>query len=116
MSGLDRQKVNRLTAARRATMRARSYCLVGFYACLVCAAELVWMAAWRIVELRQIVRPFLYSAAVVGLLWFARKLLQRARHLKEEAKSPPSDPPNKPPDFSGLSDGSQIARDLEEMR
>jgi len=90
--------------------------MVAFYACLGCAAELVWMAVWRIVGLGQIVRPVVYVAAAAGLIWLGMKMLKRARQLQKEARTMPRDPPAAPPDFSTLNDGSQIARDLEDMK
>jgi hypothetical protein len=116
VNGLDRLKVARLAAVRRAAIRARSYCLVGFYACLVSAADLVWMAVWRIVALRQIVRPSLYAIAALGLIWFGCHLLKKSRAFaREAAQSLPDSPPDNP-DFTNLGDGSQIARDLENMK
>jgi len=116
VNGLNRQKVSQLTAARRAAIRARSYCLIGFYACLVSAADLLWMTVWRIIALGQILRPCFYVVAAGSLVWLGWTLLKKSRAFAHEAALSSSEPPTSEPDFSKLGDGSQILRDLENLK
>jgi len=109
-------RIRQLAAGRRATYRARSYCVVAAAACLVSAAELVWKIikeprtdGWK---LRAAGYALFALLATFGLVYF----LLRARMLHREAKQIALPEPTTPPDFSTLSDGSNRAANLEDVR
>lgn len=94
-------------------MRARTYCLVGAAGCAVTAAELIG---------RVILRP---SAGIVAIgyliaamlsIGLAIRLAKAAAALRREMSSQTLSEPAAPPDFSTLSDGSQIVRNLEQIK
>lgn len=115
---LDGVRIRQLSQARRATYRSRSFCLIGAMACLIGVIELSIHLA------RTLARHEVdWTTGVVVVLdvlmgWASLMLFGKARYFHEEARrsslSPP--PPDHPPDFSTLSDGSQKWKDLENIR
>jgi hypothetical protein len=113
---LSALRIRNLAAARRATYRARSYCLIAAAACLVCVVQLIWMIARQTHERGwglQCTGYALFAAlGLYGLLYF----VTRARQLHREAKRSALSEPTTPPDFSTLDDGSKQWKNLEEVR
>jgi hypothetical protein len=114
---LDAARIHRLTTLRRATIRSRSWYLIGTVVGFVAAAELVF----------KIVQNFRYgygsglltatfalcaiASGVIAVFFF-----RRCVELHREIQTPILHDPPTPPDFSTLSDGSQRWKNLEEMR
>jgi hypothetical protein len=110
-------RIRQLSAERRATYRASSYCVIAAGVCAVTIAQLVWMivqhmkhrGGWGI----QCTGYVLFIAlALYGLVYF----VIRARQLHREAKQSSLAEPIHPPDFSTLDDGSNRVTKLEQMR
>jgi hypothetical protein len=110
-------RVRQLSAERRATYRAGSYCVIAAGVCAVTIAQLAWMiiqhiktrGGWGI----QCTGYLLFIAlAAYAFLFF----LLRARQFHREAKHSSLVEPSQPPDFSTLDDGSKRVTNLEEVR
>ena len=113
---LSALRIRSLAAARRATYRARSYCLIAAAACGVCVVQLLWMIARQARErgwgLQCTGYALFASVGIHGLIYF----LIRARQLHGEAKKSALIEPSTPPDFSTLDDGSKQWKNLEDVR
>ncbi len=112
---IDVVRVRQLSALRRGAARSRSYCLVGLIACAVVSIKLVLMAL-------QLVRTKGWSARPIGDLlgaaaaaWAAFLFFRGASQFHQELRRSLLSDPQTPPDFSGLGDGSQQWKRLEEM-
>jgi ribosomal protein S27AE len=110
---LSWQHIQAAMRARTSGMRVRSYCLVGAAGCAVTSLELVWRFAIHPAA-RPIQLSYLFVAAL--MIWFAIHLANKAATIRREMNRNPVSPPTAPPDFSTLSDGSQIVRNLERMK
>jgi hypothetical protein len=112
LSGL---RIRQIAALRRGAYRARSYCIVAFVALLVAGIKLIILTARHVHHDGWGWRPIAYSVvAVVALataVHFAGKIAEITRELSQPIQTDPATPP----DFSTLSDGSQHARNLEEI-
>jgi hypothetical protein len=107
---LDSMRIRQIALGRRASMRLGSYCLIGAMACLVATIELICRAVRA--------SGFSFAAntlAAVLCAWGTIKFLRKARRLRREANAVALAEPSVPPDFSTLSDGSHIVKNLEEM-
>jgi hypothetical protein len=118
---LDGLRIRQIAALRRATFRTRSYYLIAAAACLVTAIQLAIMIYHRAAETRlRMTTPaaaafagyvlFLF-AALCGVFYFERRIIQLTRELRKPLIENPLDAP----DFSTLSDGSQHVKNLKEM-
>jgi hypothetical protein len=109
---LDSGRIRKMAALRRAVIRTRSYCLIAVGGCVVGSAELVFDGIRRWPRLVT----WLYWLCAVGLLavgiHFARMAVRYHRETKQSA-IPDS---TTPPDFSHLQDGSQFAKNLEDIQ
>ena len=112
---LDALRIRQATALRRSLYRGRAYAVVGAVACAAAAAQCAWLAYGHIRTLGWGTRPVallvLMLGAIVGAAWCAR----RASALTGEARATVLPQPTTAPDFSTLSDGSQRARNLEDV-
>jgi hypothetical protein len=107
---LDTRRIGRLAAARRSAYRSRSYCLIGAGGCFVGAGELVYLALDA-----GILRRIGYIAGAIVLVWLGWRLVRMSMAFFHEAKKSEPAEPDGPPDFSKLSDGSQLAQNLENL-
>jgi hypothetical protein len=116
---LNSNRIRQMAALRRAAIRTRSYCFIALCLCVAAMAEFTFEAVreWPTpFSLRRIWLPILYIACVIligviGLPALGRLFVRNHREAKQSVIAPPTTPP----DFSQLQDGSQIARNLEEM-
>ena len=112
---LDRLHIRQATVLRRSLYRGRAYALVGALACAAAAAQCAWLAYRYVRALGWDARPValvvLMWGAIAGAAWCAR----RAAALVREARAMGMPDSGMPPDFSTLSDGSQRARNLEDV-
>jgi hypothetical protein len=113
---LDSLRIRQFAALRRATYRSRSYAIIAAIACAGAALQLAWLATRHASIVAWDWRPVLFAAlaiaSIVGSSWFVR----RAIDLHRQAKQTLLPEPTSPPEFSKLSDGTQVAKNLEEMR
>jgi hypothetical protein len=115
-SELDGLRMRQIVTAKRAAIRSRTYMLLGAMLCAVGCAKLITLIVphvrgqgWTRLALGYAIFAGL---AVVGTLY----CLKRAGELNRESRARAMPEPATPPDFSTLSDGSQQARNLEEIR
>ena len=113
---LSALRIHQLAAGRRATYRARSYCLIATIVCVVCIVQLIWMTVQHIRKIGWTSRPMGYLLfillAFVAAVHFARRSMELHREAKHSALS---EPPSSP-DFSTLDDGSKRWKNLEDVR
>jgi hypothetical protein len=115
-SELDGLKMRQIVTARRAAIRSRTYMLLGAMLCAVGCAKLITLIVplvrrdgWTRLAMGYAI---FVGLAVVGTVY----CLRRAAELNRESKGTSIPEPATPPDFSALSDGSQQAKNLEEVR
>ena len=115
LAELDSLRMRHLVVTRRTAMRSRTYNILGAATCLMAAAKLVVMTVkevrlegWRLREV-----SFVMFAMVA--VWPIPYLMRRAAHWARESRGVKMPDPETPPDFSGLSDGSQHAKNLEDL-
>ena len=114
---LDGVRVRQIAALRRGAYRVRSYCVVAAAALVVVAVQLCVMAVAFVRAAGWGARPVGYvmfaGFALLAAGYFARRVLHLTRELRQSAVPTP---PDREPDFSTLSDGSQRWRNLEDVR
>jgi hypothetical protein len=109
-------RIRQIAAGRRATYRARSYCIIAAGVCAVAIAQLVWMivqqfraAGWGM----QCTGYALFALlGVQGVFYFAI----RAVRLHREATHSSLTQLTQDPDFSTLDNGSKRVENLEDVR
>lgn len=115
---LNSNRIRQMATLRRAAIRTRSYCFVALAACVVAAAQCVFLAIRRWpspLSFREILEPALLMIGTIGLLALGGYFLRLAVRFHQEVKRSAIQPPDAPPDFSNLQDGSQFSRNLEDM-
>jgi 8-oxo-dGTP diphosphatase len=112
---LDALRIQRQVKERRAAMRSASHCLIVALACIVGALDLLWQTIHRYWVERRLGWPALYLAAAIVLGWGGVRFLRRARRLSRESRRHDLPEPTAAPDFSTLGDGSQAAKNLEQI-
>jgi len=113
---LDSARIQQVSRLRTAAMRTRSYCLIACGTCAVAAVDLIWRAARRMVTDGVGRVPAFYLLAAAFLAWFAWRMWSRAKSIALELRRTLAADPVDSPDFSDLSDGSQVAENLEHLR
>jgi uncharacterized Zn finger protein (UPF0148 family) len=115
-SELDGLRMRHVIVQRRAAARSRTYAVLGAGVCAMGAVKLVMMArrevglhGWGMGEVAYGVVAVL---AIVGAVYF----VGRAAYWGRESRAGVIPEPEGEPDFSTLGDGSQRARDLEDIR
>lgn len=113
---LDSLRIRQATVLRRSIYRSRAYAVVAAVACAAASAQCGWLAVrhvrWLGWDARAVAFIVLMIGAIFGTVFFAR----RAAALSREAAAAVLPEPDALPDFSTLSDGSQRARNLDEVR
>jgi len=115
-NALSAIRIRQIAAGRRATYRARSYCIIAAGACAVATVQLVWMivqqyraAGWGL----QCTGYALFALlGVQGVFYFA----VRAARLHREGKQSSLTEYTHEPDFSALDNGSKRVQNLEDVR
>lgn len=109
-------RIRQIAAGRRATYRARSYCIIAAGVCAVATAQLVWMivqkfraSGWGMQCTGYALFAFL---GVWGVFYFAG----RAARLHREATQSSLTQLTHDPDFSTLDNGSKRVQNLEDVR
>ncbi len=115
---LNSTRIRQMAALRRGAIQSRSYCVIALGGCVVAAAECVFEAVRRWpkpVSFRGILVCALFLLSAAALLVLGGYFLRLAGRFHREAKRSAILPPEAPPDFSKLQDGSQIVKNLEDM-
>jgi hypothetical protein len=115
---LNSNRIRQMAAIRRAAYRTRSYCVIAVGGCIGGAAQFAFFAVRRLRHgpgLFDILIAVAYFLAAAVLLGLARHFVRLAAGFHREAKTSTLPQPTAPPDFSQLQDGSQIAKNLEDM-
>ena len=112
---LDADRIRQSSRGRRSLWRSRSYCLIAAITCLAGAGELIGDGVPR-VKAHQPIRWLIEFLCAIALLPAAGYFLKLARRYTREARTDQRPINLPPPDFTTLSDGSQQARNLEEIR
>jgi len=115
---LNSTRIRQMAALRRGAIRTRSYCVIAMGGCVVGAAQCVFEGVRRWptpAGLRGILVCGLFLLSAAALMVLAVFFLRLARRFHRQAKQSAILPPQVPPDFSKLQDGSQIVKNLEEM-
>jgi threonine/homoserine/homoserine lactone efflux protein len=116
---LNSNRIRQMAALRRAAIRSRSYCVIALGGCVVGAADLVFFAVHRLLNHPNglgILVAIVYFLVAALLIFLARYFLRLARRFHEEAGQSAIPPPPGPPDFSQLQNGSQIVRNLHDIK
>jgi hypothetical protein len=114
---LSLMKIHLVSGSRRAAVRARTYLYIGCVLAATGTIKLLLMTFQRIrIEHRVRLSTAAFVLAAAVCLKFARNFWQRAGKMTRELAKPLIEEPGSPPDFSTLRDGSQVAKDLEEVR
>jgi len=115
---LNSNRIRQMASLRRAAIRSRSYSVIAVGGCVVAAADFVFFAVRRLLDHPDalgILIAIAYFLAAAMLLIFSRYFLRLALRFHREARGSAIPPPEQPPDFSQLQDGSQIVRSLQDM-
>jgi hypothetical protein len=112
---LSTARIRDLSAARRALIRIRSWCVVGALVSGVAVVELGWLLAQHVRLQGWSWKPVLYAALIPVAGFWAVSFARRAVTATRELAKPTLQDPATPPDFSTLSDGSQQWKNLEGM-
>ena len=115
---LNSNRIRQMAALRRGAIRSRSYCVIALSGCVVGAVEFgfdAWRRWPRPVNARGALVALVYVLCGAGLLLLGRYFFRLAMRFDREARQSNLPPPQTPPDFSQLSDGSQIVKNLEEI-
>ncbi|HEY1923295.1 MAG TPA: hypothetical protein VGG44_11145 [Tepidisphaeraceae bacterium] len=117
-SHLNSTRIRQMAALRRSAYRTRSYCLIAIGACIVGSADLIYYGIQRLSHQSSAIAILIaiaYFLSAAALLILARYFTRLATNFHKEAKKTILEDPTTPPDFSQLQDGSQIAKNLEDM-
>ncbi|HEX4053493.1 MAG TPA: hypothetical protein VHX86_04440 [Tepidisphaeraceae bacterium] len=112
-------RIRQMAALRRAAIRSRSYCVIALGGCIVTAADFIFFGVRRLrshPNTLGILIAVVYFFAAVALLILTRYCVHLALRFHREANQSALPPPVAPPDFSTLQDGSQVVKDLEDIR
>jgi hypothetical protein len=112
---LDGLRIRQVYQLRRSLYRARRYWLVGAGICIVAAGQILWNLLVTPGGSTGMATPqaiLLAAAFIAGAIL----CLQQARRLARDARQSILSDPERPPDLSSLSDGSQYWKNLESMR
>jgi hypothetical protein len=112
---LNSLRIRHMVVTRRTAIRTRTYFVTGAVACVTGAIELVVMTVTEVRRVGWHLRQagFVLAAVVGG--WAAVYFMRRAAYWGEQGRAAKIPEPETPPDFSTLSDGSQHAKNLENL-
>ena len=120
---LNAVRVRQLSALRRSTYRIRSYYTVALGVCAVAMIQLALMTVRHVRAAGWQLRPIGYVCGILAAAMAATFCWRRMATLNRELHPPRGFPvgagesqSGPQPDFSGLSDGSQTWKNLEQMR
>jgi hypothetical protein len=103
---LSGMRIRQISSLRRGIARTRSYYLIALAVCIGGVAQLVFLGVESVRAGRRSF-PVLYAVMGLILLSICPRLIRRIRQLSVEMRQTAMPPPDAPPDFSSLSDGTQ---------
>lgn len=113
---LDHTRITQRATLRRALYRSRSYAIIAAVVCIVAVVQLAFTTLHAL-RTRSFVWTAAYLLALIAAVWGARYFYNRAVAAHREATSSgESTNPESAPDFSTLSDGSQLHERLNDVR
>ena len=112
---LDSLRMRHLIVTRRTAIRTRTYFVTGAFGCLVGGVELVIMTVNEVRRVGWHLRQVGFVLSALLGFWGAVCLFQRAAYWGRQGRAVTIPEPETPPDFTTLSDGSQYARNLENL-
>jgi hypothetical protein len=115
---LNSNRIRQMAALRSGAIRSRSYCVIALVGCAVGAAQCAFegIRRWPTpANFRGVLACGLFLLSAAALLVLGVYFLVLARWFHRQARQSAILPPQAPPDFSKLQDGSQIVKHLEEM-
>jgi len=112
---LNSLRIRKVAQLHRGTTRVASYFLIVAGACGVIAVDLMERATKLVVRNGASITPIIYGAAALALIVLGFRMWRRFRQLSIEARRRNLPNPETTPDFSTLSDGSQVVRNLEKL-
>jgi hypothetical protein len=112
---LDALRIRQIAAIKRTAYRTRSYFLIATVVCMVASARLLWIGyeGWSIPGQRKWAMLEILAATVLFVL--ARRAFARSVYYKRESEKSALEEPDRPPDLSKLSDGSQRWKNLDNI-
>ncbi len=114
---LDAKRIRAVANLRVSAHVGWSYNVIGCAAGVVLAIQCAWNAIIELHRVRTIDRwVCLYVLAFAACVWWAARTFRRARDWRREALTLPEAPKLPEPDFEPLSDGSQYARNLDNIK
>lgn len=112
---LEEVKIKRVVRDRRAMLRTRGYYLALMVGAWVGGAQAIW-SAWGQRSSGQGLMLIAYAMIALACVLLGWEMWRRAREMSARLSAMKMPEPQKPPDFTGLSDGSQHVRNLEQMQ
>lgn len=114
---LDSSRIRQFSQIRRSTYRSRSYAIIAAAACCVVVAQLGVMLIRELLATGWGIWPIAYILGAAVAVYGAWRFIGRAMELNREmSRSLMETKHAVEPDFSHLSDGSQRAGNLEQIR
>jgi hypothetical protein len=115
---LDASRFRQVAAYRRGLYRSRSLVIVGAIGLIVAAAQLAFYTIGRVRAAGWGTRPLSYVFAAIACLIGAAMLGRKIPTINRELHDTAQKEPDRPPDLSTLSDGTQNAawNKLEQMQ
>ena len=112
---LDRNRIRQRFALRRALYRSRSYAIIAAVVCAVAVGQL-GQSALHAIRGRSFGWAGLYVVVMIVGAFAAIHFYRHAVALHKEASRPMFDESPTTPDFSTLSNGSQVHERLHDVR
>jgi len=112
---LDSLRMRHLIVTRRTAIRTRTYFVTGAFGCLVGGVELVIMTVSEVRRVGWHLRQVGFVLAALAGFWWTVYFFRRAAYWGRQSRAVTIPEPETPPDFTTLSDGSQYARNLENL-
>jgi hypothetical protein len=112
---LDSLRMRHLIVTRRTAIRTRTYFVTGAFGCLVGGVDLVIMTVSVVRRVGWHLRQGGFVLSALLAFWGAVYLFERAAYWGRKSRAEKIPEPETPPDFTTLSDGSQYARNLENL-
>jgi hypothetical protein len=114
-SELDGLRMRHMVVTRRTAIRSRTYAILGAALCVMGAVKLVMMTVQDIRAAGWGRWPAAFMIGAIACCCGMAYFLGRAAHWQRESRAEKMPEPETPPDFSTLSDGSQYAKNLENL-
>lgn len=112
---LDPRHIRRISTARRAAYRSRSWYLIGMMLSLMGAGQLFILGGTHFYNKGFATLPAAFVMVGMILVALAYRAYLKAGDAIRDVQNTSIPEPTHPPDFTSLSDGSQYSHNLEKM-